>query len=125
MNRYFRLALLIGALFGLIGQSVAMAMSPNCATAMMQPAKAQASKHMAMDKMDCCPESADSNHGSKPSKDGMPGCPMMAGCFVSFALSDAPVLPAVTPIKPAPFVWSLASHLSGRSTAPEPPPPTI
>ena len=125
MTRYFRLALLIGALFGLMGQSVAMAMSPNCAAAMMQPAKADASKHMAMGKMDCCPEVAGSKHDSKPSSDGMPGCPMMAGCFVTLAMNDVPWLPEVAPIKAAPFVWSRTSQMLGRSTAPEPPPPTI
>ena len=125
MKRYFHLALLIGALFGLMGQSVAMAMSPNCAAVMMQPAKAEASKHRTMGTMDCCPEAAGRKHDSKPSKEGMRGCLMMGGCFVSFALNDTPALPAVTPIKPPLFTWSLASQLVGRSTAPEPPPPTL
>ena len=123
MKRFFRLALLIGAFFGLVGQSAAIAMSPHCAAAMMQSAKPV--QRETMGKMDCCPDAATGKHDSKPSKGGMPGCPMMAGCFVSLALSEAVAVPVVTPIKPAPFLWSLASQLSGRSTAPEAPPPTL
>ena len=102
-----------------------MAMSPNCAAVMMQSTKGQASKYVVMNKMDCCPEAAGSKHDSKPGKGGMPSCPMMASCFVTLALNDVPWLPEVEPIKPVPYMWSLASQMLGRSTAPEPPPPNI
>ena len=130
MKRFVRLALLICTLFGLLGHGIAVAMSPSCSAAMMQSANADTAKHMAMGKMDCCPDGATGNHGSKHSKGNMPNCPMqncsmMSGNLGLFALNSAPVLPAVMPPKPALFTWSIASQLVGRSTAPEPPPPTI
>jgi hypothetical protein len=126
VKRFFHLALLIGALFGLFGQGVAMAMSPHCAAVIAQSAKAQTAANMPMSgAMDCCPDATPGKNGSKPAKDMMPDCPLMAGCFVSLTLDEAVVLSPIESIKPAAAVWSPVTLLVGRSTAPDLPPPTI
>ena len=127
MIRFINLALLVGALLGLFGQGVALAMSPNCAAAMvMQPVKVQAARGMQMaGKMDCCPGEATGKHGSQPSKDTSSTCPMMAGCLAALAFSDFPVIAVRAPIESSVTKWSLVTQFFGRSTAPEPPPPTI
>ncbi|MEO7247502.1 MAG: hypothetical protein ABIW31_03530 [Novosphingobium sp.] len=126
VKRFIHLALLIGALLGFLGHGVAMAMSPNCDAAMVQPARAQLAKNMSTaGTMDCGSETSSGKNGSKPVKDTMPNCPMMAGCFVSLAMGSVPAMPAMIPIKGATAYWALVTRLASRATAPEPPPPTI
>ena len=127
MKRFLHLALLIGALFGFIGQSAAIAMSPHCAMMMDAPAKTQSAKVMAMasGQMDCCPEAAAAKHGSKPSKNMMPNCLMMTGCFISLAVGDTPALSANIKIIPVAAIWPLATQLTDRSVPPEQKPPSI
>jgi hypothetical protein len=71
LKHYLRVALLIGALLGLLGQGVAIAMSPNCATSMVvQPGKVQAAGGMQMVGVTyCCARDATGKHDSKPAKD--------------------------------------------------------
>jgi hypothetical protein len=127
MKRFFHLALLIGALFGLIGQGAAIAMSPNCSAMMDMPAMAQSAKaiSIASGQMDCCPKAAPAKHDSTPSKDMMQGCLMMSGCFMSLAVDNTPALSAHVALKPVAAIWPLATQLSGRSVPPEQRPPSI
>ena len=127
MIRFLHLALLIGALFGLIGQGAAIAMSPHCAMMMDATAKTQSAKAMVMasGQMDCCPEAAPAKHGSKPSKNMMPNCLMMTGCFISLAVGDTPALSANIKIIPVAAIWPLATQLTGLSVPPEQKPPSI
>ena len=127
MTGIFRLALLISALLSLFGQGVAMAMSPNCAAVMvMQPGNVQAAGGMQMaDKMDCCPDEANGKQSSHSSKDKSSTCPMMASCLSVLAFSDLQAFSVRIPVKSSVTDWLLAAQFVGRSTAPEPPPPTI
>ena len=127
MNRFLHLALLIGALFGFIGQSAAIAMSPHCAMMMDATAKTQSVKVtvLASGQMDCCPEAAPAKHDSKPSKNMMPNCLMMTGCFISLAVGDTPALSANIKLVPVAAIWPLAAQLTGRSVPPEQKPPSI
>ena len=128
MKRFFHLALLIGALFGLVGQSAAIAMSPHCAMMMDAPANAQAAKAampMASGEMDCCPKAAPAKHDSKSSNEMMQGCLMMSGCFMSLAVDDTPLFSSDFRLLPVAAIWPLATQLSGRSVQPEQRPPSI
>ena len=126
LKQFLRLALLIGALFGFFGQGIAMALSPNCAAAMMMLGQDKAAHAMPMaSKMDCCPDAPIGKHGSKPAKDMIPNCPMMAGGHSALAFGDAPRLLEIVQINPAIPDWSIMAQLASRSTTPEPPPPTI
>jgi hypothetical protein len=126
VKRFYHLALLIGALLGLFGQGVAMAMSPHCTAAIAQYAKAQTAANISLHgNMDCCPDAKTGKNDSKSAKDMMPECPMMAGCFVSLTLDEVVVFSPIKSIKPAAAVWSPVTLLVGRSTAPDLPPPTI
>lgn len=126
MRKFFPLALLIGAVLGLFGHGVVLAMSPNCAAASVQSANVQTATNMPMSgQMDCCPHAATGKNGSKPAKDTMPNCQMMAGSFVSLAIGDAPAVPTMIPSKAANADWPLVAQLASRATAPELPPPTI
>jgi hypothetical protein len=124
LKLYLRLALLIGALLGLFGQGVAMAMSPNCATAMvMQPAKASAAAGMQMlGVTDCCAGDATGNHDTKPVKDTSTTCPIMAGCLSAMTFGEPAALVARAPIKSNVTHLALVTQLSSRATLPEPPP---
>lgn len=125
-TRFFHLVLLTAALFGVLGQGVALAMSPNCDAAMEQAAQAQSAKSMPMaGKMDCCPEARSDKKGFKPAKDIMPNCQMMAGCYVSLAMGSFSVVPVLIPIKGSTADRALVRRLAGRATPPVPPPPTI
>ena len=128
MKRFFHLVLLIGALFGLVGQSAAIAMSPDCAVMMDAPAKAQSVKAampMASGQMDCCPNAAPAKHDSKASKNMMQGCLMMSGCFVSLAVNDTSVFSSDFVMNPVAAIWPLATQLTSLSVPPEQRPPSI
>ena len=127
MKLFFHLALLIVALFGLIGQSAAIAMSPHCAMMMDAPAKAQSAKAMAMasGEMDCCPGTAPAKHDSKPSNDMMQGCLMMSGCYISLAVDDKATFSSGFRVLPVVAIWPLSAQLTGRSVPPEQRPPSI
>ena len=126
MKRFYHLALLIGALIGLFGQSAAIAMAPHCAMMAEQMVAVQSGHGMAMTTaMDCCPHSTAAKHDSKPGKDMMPNCPMMAGCAFSLAMNDAPELSSNFAVKPAATIWPLATQLAGRTVLPGQRPPSI
>ena len=126
VKRLFHLALLLSALFGFVAQGVVMAMAPGCEMAMPRMATTQSTKAMPMvGKMACCPKTHSGKAGSKPAKNLMQNCPMMAGGFVSLAFVDTPALPAMIATSAQITDWPLAMQLANRATAPEPPPPTL
>ena len=127
MKRFFHLALLLGALLGFMGLSAAVAMSPTCAVMMEQSAKTRAANDMpvAAAAKDCCPDVASGRHRSNQSKDMMPNCLAMTGCFVPLALGgETPFAPDLA-MKPVAAHWPLATQLSGRSVPPEQRPPPV
>ena len=122
MKRFFHLALLIGALFGFLGQSAAIAMLPTCAVMMEQPVKVMP---MAAGTMDCCPDAASGKSHWTPSKDEMPNCLAMTGCFVPLTLGDTSAFAPAPTMNTVAAHWPLVIQLSSRSVQPEQRPPSI
>lgn len=119
MKRIATLLLLLGVIVGLTGQPV-QAMTPPMAA--MNMAKMSQADMAAMP--DCIAKmSKDAEH--KPCKCGMGGCIAMMASGVSFMLADgmstiAPAAASKRTDRPSPI-----AALRGRSTAPEPEPPTL
>lgn len=117
MKRLLQTLLVIGALVGLFGQSMALARFTN----------APVSQESARPSNDCMEAMA---QAPQPSKPGQPchgitlDCIAAMGCTVPALLGGSPEL-GVGPAPSEPLLWTAsASMLSGRSLAPEPDPPS-
>lgn len=114
MKRLFSLALLLGALFGLLAQEAAFAAGPAMIDA--KPAVAMSADCMEMMR-DEQPEPA-----QKPCHGLTLDCIAMMGCFVPIALPSAPDTPEAMAVEAAHFPKAVYA-LSGLSKEPEPEPP--
>ena len=118
MLRLLRHLLLVGLLFGLVGNGVAAA-APPCNMMMQSQTSAMADMpdcDMAMKCPDC---------DKKQSKDTKRGCALMASCGVMLAVSEpAPAAssPYITPIG---VFWPVTAVFAGRTVTPEPEPPSL
>lgn len=128
MYRYLHISLLLCALFGLIGQSVAANAHLPCAgMTSAAPTQAANAMPMAAGHMDCCPEAKVTETDPTPAKKTMPNCPMVTGCFAPLAaiVANEAVMPVMAQHSTESAIWPLTVQLGSRATAPEPPPPTI
>lgn len=123
MTKLFRHFLLLGAIFGLLWQGVAIA-SPPCAD-MQQQSEASSVIGGAMAGMaDCMDAEKQSHEGMPPCKDMKAGCFAMVGCASLVALDVLPV--GVTAPQQAALrvSWATSPVLVGRTEAPIPDPPS-
>ena len=121
MKYLLRLLLLFGVILGLGGQSVAFASSP-CAEMQAEQVSAMAGP---MDGMpDCAMGQQKPDKDSLPCKDMTAGCLAMAGCAALVAVDT--LSPNIDPplAVAALNLWSATSVLTGRTTAPDPDPPS-
>jgi hypothetical protein len=117
VQRAIHLFLLLGALIGLFGQSVAYAsVTPAVASPItMSGISEDCMKMMAQQQQ---PE-------QKPCKGMTLACIAAMGCVVPMAIrNDAPAL-AVRPADPSLAFWPTTTVLRGSDLAPEPEPPTL
>lgn len=121
MRLLFRHFLLLGALLGLLWQSVAYA-SPLCAEMLHQQSVAAAPM---ADMADCMDSEKQAGDEAPPCKDMKAGCFAMVGCASLVAL-DVLSLDVNAPQKVALTVsWAASPVLIGRNEAPIPDPPSI
>lgn len=122
MKFLLRHLLLLGVIFGLVGQGVAFA-APPCAVMQMEQASATTAPMAGMP--DCNMGQHKTDKGTTPCKDMTPGCLAMAGCAALVAVDS------LTPTVGAPLLvasldlWPTTPVLLGRSIAPEPDPPSL
>ena len=118
MRLLFRHFLLLGVIFGLIGQGVAFAATP---CAQMQRDQSAAMAGMP----DCAMGENKTDNKTAPCKDMTPGCLAMTGC-AALAAVDAPLVVVMSPPRLfAVAAWPTTATLHGRDEAPIPEPPTI
>lgn len=125
MLKLLRHLLLMGVLFGLAGNGVAVA----APCIMMAPGQASATADMpdcamGADCPDCGAKLAKSGK-SKGDKSPPAGCMLMAGCSVAMEMREAYPSQAAGVAVAAPRYWMVAAPLTGRAIAPEPEPPTL
>jgi hypothetical protein len=116
MRRALRLVLVIAALFGLFGQTVAVAASP---TAVATQATAPASMPM-----DCLEMMQGGDDHSVPCDRMTLACVAGMGCSILFTVDGVRPVMAGAMIVIASSAWPLTSALEGRSVQPEPHPPS-
>ncbi len=121
MKRLLQIGLLLMALFGVLGQSTAVAMMP--------PSSAALSSHQSMQVsttgMDCMNMASTTALRKSPCKKVMPQCMAAMGC-ASFALVAPAALSTVGLMADRDVSkLSLAAPLWGRSYGPEPVPPSF
>lgn len=124
MLKLLRHLLLVGVLFGLAGNGVAVAapcilMTPGQSTAMADMPDCA----MGANCPDCGAKTAKGGK-SKGDKGFAAGCMLMAGCSVAMAMKDAPPAQASAGVAAARRFWTVAPPLAGRVIPPEPEPPT-
>lgn len=114
MKGLFPLLLLLGALFGLFGQGMALAAAP----------AAQASQAISVAAESDCMKAMQKDPSGEPCKGITLDCIAAMGCVVPFTQpNEQPSLSA--PLLPTSIeVASLVTPLSGRDPSPEPEPPT-
>ena len=110
--------LLLGAVFGLLWQSVAYA-SPPCAEMQQQQAVAMAGM------ADCMDSDKQSSDHSPPCSDMSAGCIVMIGCASLVSLDVFPASVSVPNNAALAFSCAASPMLLGRSIAPIPDPPSI
>ena len=117
MTRFFRLLLLFGALFGLLGQQTTFAASMPASSV---PAAAMQMSADCMEMM----QGQKSLPAKKPCN-GMFDCMAAMGCVAPMAIEVAPVpLSEPRPVTQLAY-WLATSVLVGTNHVPEPDPPTI
>ncbi len=115
MRALFHILLLVGVLFGLATQGVALAAEP------CPMEQAQSSAMAGME--DCCPQDGPSSHDGAPCSDMTLACLAMAGCATLGALDlDGTSELAVQKLG-APQFWMMATALYGRTIPPDTHPP--
>ena len=120
MKFLLRYLLLLVAILGLAGQSVAFASSP-CAE--MQTEQAMSGPMAGMP--DCPMGQHKPDKQSAPCKNMMAGCLAMAGCAALLAVDTlSPTIRAPLPVANL-DVWPTTPVLLGRSIAPDPDPPSL
>ena len=120
MKSLFRLFLLLGAMFGLAGQSMAFASNP-CAT--MQQEKTIAVPMAGMP--DCAMGEHKSDNGQAPCKDMTPGCLAMTGCVALVAVDAASPSDNSALVITVRSLWPATRVLLGRDITPDPDPPSL
>lgn len=120
VRRWLSLALLVGALFGLIGQGAAFAhVMPT-----VKIERAGASAPMSPDCAKMMGLAKPAPQPAKPCKGMTPDCVAKMGCAMSVALLLSQTSDPVREFRRAPQRHILQSPLVGRDTGPEPEPPT-
>ncbi|WP_375398909.1 hypothetical protein [uncultured Sphingomonas sp.] len=125
MLKLLRHLLLVGVLFGLAGNGVAVA-APCILMVPGQPAAMADMPDCAMGTNcpDCDAKLAKSGK-SKGDKAPPAGCMLMTGCSVAMAMKDISPVAASSVAVAAPRFWMVAAPLASRAIAPEPEPPTL
>lgn len=121
MKRFLSLALLLGALFGILGQQAALAVGPAWHPIVEQSLPAD------MEKMGSagCMKMMDKQDSEKPCKGLTLDCIAAMGCVVPMTLSsDQPTVVHVATRHDLSAEAAIRS-LAGRTLAPEPEPPAI
>lgn len=120
MKRWFSLALLMGALLGLLGQEAAFAhvmpVEKAEQTATAAPMNADCAEMMGLAKPQPQPE-------KQPCQGMTPDCIAKMGCAVPLALIPPLVVDAVPQFRAAAPLQAPAAPLVGRDMGPEPEPP--
>ena len=116
MRALFHILLLVGVLFGLATQGVALAAEP-CT---MEQAQSSAMAGME----DCCPQDGPSSHDGAPCSDMTLACLAMAGCATLCALHPDGVTGVAGQGSGAQQFWMMAIMLHGWSVPPDTHPPT-
>ncbi|MFA6115204.1 MAG: hypothetical protein WC729_14490 [Sphingomonas sp.] len=122
MLKLLRHLLCLGLLFGLAGNSVAVA-APCMLMSQGQPAATAAMPDCQM--AHCADCDANTKTSGKSGTDKSSGCMAMAACAAVLGLKQPE--PAATPRLRAATVgfWPASTKLAGRDVAPEPEPPTL
>ena len=121
MKRLMHIGLLLMALFGVLGQSTAMAMMPASGAVM----SSQQSFQLSMTGMDCMDMAHKTAPGTTPCKKVTLQCMATMGC-ASFALVAPSSLSTVALVAdPDVSTLPLAARLLGRTYGPEPDPPSF
>ncbi len=116
VKRLVHLALLVGAILGLLGQGAAVASAFPCPE--------MAGFGVAQDAADCHMMAAAADTKSIPASKHMPPCCAgMIGCVTPVTMDPAPLISASLPIEPIAATWPPAQRLFDRSIAPEQEPP--
>jgi len=116
--RALRTLLLIAALLGLAGQSVALAAAPPPPAPVSAPAmSAECAEMMTMHE--------DGSSKKKAPCDGTFKCMVAMGCLSVSVLPDAGGPSDAAPLSGAPDYWPAVAILHGASFAPDPDPPTL
>lgn len=120
MKRLATFLLLFCVTLGLAAQQPAQALAPPMGQMDMAP-----TVHMDMAGMPDCMATMANDAAPKPCKCGLAGCLAMMASGSSMMLAADPVTPgAVNASEPQDHV-TVVTALRGRSTAPEPEPPTV
>lgn len=117
MGRALRVVLVMAALIGLFGQTVAVAASPATMAA-------QAIKPLAMP-ADCFRMMQDDTDKSAPCDRMTPACIVGMGCSIPLVLDVAPPFLVRAIVEIAAPAWPVAPALFGRSVEPDLHPPSI
>lgn len=119
LKRRLSLLLLLGALFGLFGQGVALAAGPTLAPAM-------GASHTMPAGMDCSEMAVPDMQASKqPCKGLTLACIAQMGCVIPMTFEEPrPLLERAYALRLA-ATWPTSPVLAGLDVAPEPEPPTV
>lgn len=121
MKRFLSLALLLGALFGILGQQAALAVGPAWHPIVEQSLPADMEK---MGNADCM-KTMDEQLGENPCKGLTLDCIASMGCVVPMTLSSDQTASEHVATRHDLSAEAAIRSLAGRMLAPEPEPPAI